>query len=369
MQQPNAPRMYWVVVVSTLAGLIGGSAAGGLVGYFASRMPAPVVSGPPLSATTAILAPKGDVPVVDAIRKVRPAVVTIVNVGMPTPGVAGTTVTTVLSGSGLIFDPTGLVVTNNHVVQRSEFLQVYFGDGTKTDGTVIGTDSVFDIAVIRVNEPVPAAVPLGNSSGLELGQTVIAIGSPVDQYPGTTTVGVISGLDRRVGGMTSLIQTDASINSGNSGGPLLSSSGEVIGINTLVVRSTADGKTLEGLGFAIPSDLVRRIVAQLVSKGNNTPAYVGVGYQEIDLQVASAMNLGMVTGVVITQIEAASPAAQAGVQERDVILEIDGQNIDRNHLFPDVLSKHRPGDTITLTILRRGESLELKLVLGRRPFS
>lgn len=368
MQKTQGPQMPTVVVVAVLAGLTAGGAAGGLAGYFVSRMPPAVVPAPaPLGTTNPTVIGGG--PVVDAIRKVRPAVVTITNVGVPTPGVAGTTVTTVLSGSGLIFDPGGLVVTNNHVVQRAEFLQVYFSDGTKTEGTVIGTDSVFDIAVLKVNRPVPAVVPLGTSSGLDLGQTVIAIGSPIDQYPGTTTVGVISGLDRGVGGMKGLIQTDASINSGNSGGPLLNVSGEVIGINTLVVRSTADGKTLEGLGFAIPSNQVRAIVAELVSRGNNAPPYIGVGYQEVDLQVASAMNLDMVAGVVITQIETGSPADQAGLQERDLILEIGGQKIDRNHVFPDVLSKYKPGDTVTLTILRKGEQLQFKLALGRRPYS
>lgn len=369
MQKANGPQMRLVVVIAVLAGLIGGGAAGGVIGYFASRVPSPVVASALSQPGTTNPAFKSDLSVVGAIHMVRPAVVTIVNVGVPTPGVAGSTVTTVLSGSGLIFDPSGLVVTNNHVVQRAEFLQVYFSDGTKTEGAVVGTDSVFDIAVIKLNRPVPAAVPLGSSSGLELGQTVIAIGSPVDQYPGTTTVGVVSGLDRSVGGMKGLIQTDASINPGNSGGPLLNATGEVIGINTLVVRSTADGKTLEGLGFAIPSSQVRAIVAELVSKGNNAPPYLGIGYQEVDLQVASTMNLDMVAGVIITQIEDGSPAAQAGLQERDLILEIEGQGIDRNHVFPDVLSKYKPGDTVMLTILRKGEQLRIKLALGRRPFS
>ncbi len=133
-------------------------------------------------------------------------------------------------------------------------------------GTVIGTDSLSDLAVIKVDRPAPAVAPLSDSSGLELGQIVIVMGSPYENLNGTVTMGVVSGLDRRVGGLQGLIQTDAAINTGNSGGPLVTTRGEVVGINTLVLRTSGDGRILEGMGFAISSNQARAIVNQLISK-------------------------------------------------------------------------------------------------------
>jgi 2-alkenal reductase len=367
MQKLNGPRSSLLIMSAVLAGVMGGGAAGGLVGYFASHMPSPVASNVLTATGTTTPTSREEMSVVNAIRKVSPAVVTIVNEGVPSPGMAGTIVTTVLSGSGLIFDPSGLIVTNNHVVQRARLLQVIFSDGTKTEGTVVGTDSVSDIAVIKVSGPLTMAVPLGNSNGLELGLTVIAIGSPIDQFRGTTTVGVVSGLDRSVGGMSGLIQTDAPINYGDSGGPLLNASGEVIGINTLVVRSTGDGKILEALGFAIPSNQVRAIVEQILSNSDTGPPVVGINYQEVDLQVASALHLDTDSGIVITQVEASSPAARAGLQEKDVILAVNRQKITRDHLFSDAISNYKPGDTVTLTVIRNGQQLQIALLLGHRP--
>jgi 2-alkenal reductase len=367
MQKPNELRSVLVVVIALLAGIMGGGVAGGFVVYFESHSALPVRSD--ASPTLIITTPTSqeNASVISAIRKVRPAVVTIINEGMPSPGIAGTIVTTVLSGSGLAIDPSGLIVTNNHVIQRSQTLLVYLSDGTKKEATVVGTDSESDIAVIKVNSPLTATVPLGDSSNLELGQTVIAIGSPMDEFRGTTTMGIVSGLDRSVGGMDGLIQTDAAINAGDSGGPLLNTLGQVIGINTLVVRSTSDGKTLEGLGFAIPVNQAREIVTQLISKGDGGPPYIGIGYTEVDLQIASALNLQMVTGIVVTQVEVGGPAAQAGLHVRDVILEVNRQKINRDHLFPDALSNYKLGDTVTLTVLRNGQQLQIALPLGRKP--
>lgn len=361
MQNPHQPQPLSVVLIAVLAGIIGGGVVGGLTGYLASHTPS---LGAPWETNETS---REDTLVVGAIRKVRPAVVTITNEGMPSPGMSGTIVTTVLSGSGLAFDPSGLIVTNNHVVQRAQLLIVYFADGTRTEATLVGTNSVFDIAVIKVNGPLTATVPLGNSSSLELGQTVIAIGSPIDEFRGTTTVGVVSGLDRIVGGMKGLIQTDAMINNGNSGGPLVDASGEVIGINTLVVRSTADGKVLEGLGFAIPSNQVRAIVEQLLANGDSGPAYVGIEYQEVDTTIASALKMETVVGIIVNRVENGGPAAQAGLQARDVILMVNRQKITRDHLFSDALSNYKPGETVTLTVFREGQQLQIALTLGRRP--
>jgi 2-alkenal reductase len=200
--------------------------------------------------------------VTDVIRKVSPAVVTIVNFMLPSSGITGYTINPIVSGSGVIIDPRGYIVTSYHVVNRDENLQVIFSDGRKARAMVLAEDSFSDLAIIAVNEQMqmPAVAEFGDSARLEPGQVVIAIGSPLDEFHGTVTMGIVSGLDRRVGGMRGLIQTDAAINRGNSGGPLINLRGQVIGINTLTVRTASDSGILEGLGFAVPANQVREIV-------------------------------------------------------------------------------------------------------------
>ncbi len=370
MEKPNRQRSSLTIVLAIVAGIAGGGAAGGLVAYwsFHTLVPPPAsgtVNASLFSGTTN--PPQASASVINAIRQVAPAVVTITNESAPRSDMAGYTTTALTSGSGLIFDPSGLIVTNNHVIQRAQLLQVYFSDGTKAEGTVISADSILDIAVVKVNGPLPAAVPLGDSGKLELGQTVIAIGSPLNEFRGTTTVGVVSGLNRSVGGMRGLIQTDALINSGDSGGPLLDDSGQVIGINTLVIRTTADGKILEGLGFAIPANQVREVVDRALSEAPVAPPYVGIGYQEVEPQVAGAMKLATPPGVVVTTVEAGSPAAQAGLAVGDVILQVGKQAIDKDHFLTDMLSSRKPGDVVTIMVLRGGKQVQVELHLSRRP--
>ena len=160
----------------------------------------------------------------------------------------------------VIIDDKGYIITNNHVIEGGKSTQVIYSDGSKVDATVVGADTLADIAVLKVEGKVPAVAAIGDSNALEPGQTAIAIGSPLGDFRGTVTVGVISAVNRRVGPMQGLLQTDAAINNGNSGGPLINNTGQVIGINTLVVRATNEGNVAEGLGFAIPSNQVRQIV-------------------------------------------------------------------------------------------------------------
>jgi 2-alkenal reductase len=311
---------------------------------------------------------KEDSAVIDAVRKVKPAVVTVINQMQPRRGFFGS-ISPTASGSGVIIDSKGYIITNNHVIAGQKSLQVIYADGTKADATVAGTDSVADIAVIKVDGKVPAVATLGDSNAIEPGQVAIAIGSPLGDYRGTVTVGVVSGLNRRVGQQQGLIQTDAAINNGNSGGPLINSLGQVVGINTLVVRSTNEGNVAEGLGFAIPSNQVREIMTQLITKGGVERAYIGVTYQDVDPQIASALNLNTTNGVVITQVEPGTPAAKAGLQEGDVILEFDSQKIDQDHALSSFLYTHKAGDTVTLTILRDGKTMQVKITLALRPAS
>jgi S1-C subfamily serine protease len=380
MQKPNYALISCVVVLAILVGMVGGGVMGGLAGYYAAQnslsnaaslasaavtSPTSNVQPAPLQQTNLTL--KEDSAVIDAVRKVKPAVVTVINNMQPRRGFFGTFAPTA-SGSGVIVDAKGYIITNNHVIAGQQSLQVIFSDGSKADATIVGADSVSDIAVLKVDK-VPAVATLGDSNALEPGQVAIAIGSPLGDYRGTVTVGVVSGLNRRVGQQQGLIQTDAAINNGNSGGPLINTLGQVIGINTLVVRSTNDGNVAEGLGFAIPSNQVREIMTQLIAHGHVDRAYLGITYQEVNPQIASALNLNTTDGVVITQVDAGTPAARAGLQEGDVILEFDGQKIDQDHSLQSLLFTRKAGDTVTLTVLRGSQTIPVKVTLSARPTS
>ncbi len=369
MPQTSNLRTFWVILLAFVAGTIGGGVANGLTGDWALRAPTSAVTTTPVPMPrTAISAARPEEPAVAAIRKISPSVVTIESYQTPNSGAPDYAGAPKAFGSGLVIDPSGLIVTNNHVVERSQSLFVLFGDGSSAEGKIVGTDALSDIAVIKVKGPLPYAASLGDSSALELGQMVMAIGSPLDQFRGTVTMGVISGLNRSVGGLEGLIQTDAAINTGDSGGPLISASGEVIGINTLVVRSSTDGRTLEGLGFALPSNRVRQIAAHLISAANSKPPYIGLDYMDIQSTLPWDNNYYfMYTGVLVTAIDAGGPAAQAGLQRMDVILEIDGREVDKNHLLPSVLSYYKPGDSVTLTVLRGRQQMQVKMLLGQAP--
>ncbi len=381
MQKPNYALMSCVIVLAILVGMVGGGVMGGLAGYYAAQNsisnavpPVSVAVTSPTSSSAQPVSPqqtnltlKEDSAVIDAVRKVKPAVVTVINNMQPRRGVFGNVAPTA-SGSGVIVDPKGYIITNNHVIAGQQSLQIIFSDGSKADATIVGADSVADIAILKVDQ-VPAVATLGDSNSLEPGQVAIAIGSPLGDYRGTVTVGVVSGLNRRVGQQQGLIQTDAAINNGNSGGPLINTLGQVIGINTLVVRSTNDGNVAEGLGFAIPSNQVRDIMAQLIANGRVDRAYIGITYQEVDPQVAGALNLNATNGVVITQVEPGTPAEKAGLQQGDVILDFAGQKIDQDHTLQSLLFTHKAGDTVTLTVLRDNTTMSIKVTLTTRPTS
>ncbi|CAG1772424.1 partial putative serine protease PepD, partial [uncultured bacterium] len=319
---------------------------------------------PPVAPSVTNLTLKEDTAVIDAVRKVKPAVVTVIN---QLQSRRSTTISPTASGSGVVIDPKGYIVTNNHVVDGQKTLTVIFSDGSKADATIIGTDTIADIAVIKVEGKVPAVAPFGDSSALEPGQWAIAIGSPLGDFRGTVTVGVVSAMNRQVGQMQGLIQTDAAINNGNSGGPLINTLGQVVGINTLVVRSTGSGNVAEGLGFAVPSNMVRQIVEQLMTKGKVDRAYIGIRYSDVDPLSTAALNINVTYGVVVGTVEANSPAQKAGLQENDVITAMDSVRIDQDHPLSIMLFSRRAGETVTLTVLRDGKEIQVKLTLGSRP--
>ncbi len=363
-----------------LSGLLSGSSSSN---YRLQANPASAVQTeqkPDLAANQA--APAQQNGVVDArtaVRQAGPAVVTVVNnLAAQTNGRLNRGVAPQAMGSGMIIDRQGYIVTNNHVVQGEQSLQVIFSDGKKAPASLVGADSFSDIAVIKVDVSVPAVAQFGDSDKLELGQPVVAIGSALAQFENTVTAGVVSGLHRDIEdngaptepSMHNLIQTDAAINHGNSGGPLLDLSGNVIGINVAVVR-TADmsGDVAEGLGFAIPASTAQQVAQQLIKSGSVERPYLGISYQPITPQIASYYNLPRNSGILVQDVAAGSPADKAGIQAKSIVTKFDGTQLDDQHSLLELLLKHKVGDSVKLTVVPDGSTTEkeVTVVLGTRP--
>ena len=285
-------------------------------------------------------------------------------------------------GSGVIYNKSGdsaYVVTNNHVVEGSDSLEVVMSDGTKVKGELMGTDSVTDLAVIKIaSEKVEEVATFGDSSALKVGEPAIAIGSPLgSQYANSVTSGIISSVDRPISDSTSgvnisAIQTDAAINPGNSGGPLVNISGQVIGINSSKIASTSTESSdisVEGMGFAIPSNDVVKIIDQLQKDGKVTRPALGINMvdlssvtsqqQEQILGVPSSVK----SGVVITNVMSATPAEKAGLKQYDVITKVDDEEVTSATDLQSVLYGKNVGDTITVTYYRGDKESTAKVDL------
>jgi 2-alkenal reductase len=314
--------------------------------------------------------------VAQAAASLAPSVVTVVNHLQTSSGPFGQTDQgSQASGSGVVISDQGHIVTNAHVVDGAEKLEVILSDGTTLPATLVGSDEFSDLAVVKIDAGSAPAAVLGDSDALLPGDTVIAIGSPLGDLTNTVTVGVVSAKDRNLETssgfqMEGMLQTDAAINSGNSGGPLVSLRGEVVGINTLVVRGSAlSGATAEGLGFAIPSNTVRTIAEQLIAKGQVSRPYLGIRWEWITPEVAAANRLGFSYGAYVTAVSRGSPADDAGLQEGDVILGMDGTRFDGDTPFLNQLLAHSPGDTIVLDIQRGDSEVHLQVRLTERATS
>lgn len=342
----------------------------------ASSSGAPPTATPVVATGTGWQVPAEKQAAVQVVEKVSPAVVTVVNTLDPSNGFVGES-----RGSGVIIDKEGRIITNNHVVEGSSTngLEVIFSDGETASATLLGADPLSDIAVLKVNHDILAIADLGDSSQLKVGETVIAIGSALGDFENTVTVGVVSGLNRTLQrddgtNMENMIQTDAAINHGNSGGPLLNLSGQVVGINTAVVRSSGDsGDVAEGLGFAIPVDTVRSVSAQLINNGKVVRPFLGVRSTPISKAVSTYYDLKdengnpLETGVLVEAVTAGSAAEKAGVKPLDVILKVDDYILNDQHPLINVLTSFKPGDTITLKLVRDSKQLDIKVTLGTRP--
>jgi S1-C subfamily serine protease len=363
------------VVISILCGTLGGALVGGLAGYLmaSSSAPSPSAAAPVETKTEVThVTLTEDSAIIEAVAKVEPAVVTVINTMPSQVGFFGQILEPQASGSGVVISEEGYIVTNNHVVENSQSLDVIFADDTKVSATLVGADLFSDLAVLRVEGVVPGLADLGDSTALQPGEPVIAIGSPLGDFKGTVTVGVVSALDRRleVGGglaMEGLIQTDAAINQGNSGGPLVNALGQVIGINTAIVRGSGVGAPVaEGLGFAIPSNTVKEVTEQLIEHGRVRRPYLGIEWVAITPRIASAYDLPVQFGAYVQDVEPGGPADRGGLLPGDIISAIDGQVIDEQNNLVTVLMRFDPGEEVQVNVFREENEITLDVTLGTR---
>jgi serine protease Do len=270
-------------------------------------------------------------------------------------------------GSGVIISPDGYIVTNDHVVDGATQIKVTLHDRRILTGKVVGVDKLTDLAVVKVNATDLPAIAWGDSGKLEPGQTVLAFGSPFGYFQFSVTRGIVSAVDRpnpyskdarKPGGY---IQTDAAINPGNSGGPLVNAHGELVGINTFII---SDSGSFAGAGFAIPSQMVHSVATELIANGKVEHGYLGISMNDVTPENAHFFNLQDATGTIVAQVTPDSPAANAGLQQGDVINELNGQKILNGSALQVAVSEDRPGTKIALGVMRNGKSMTLNLTVG-----
>ncbi|CAN5537858.1 trypsin-like peptidase domain-containing protein [soil metagenome] len=306
----------------------------------------------------------------DIFEQVNPAVVTVINEVQFAGGMLSESgIIPAGVGTGFIISEDGYIVTNNHVVEGSDILRIIYADGSAVEGNLIGTDSRTDLALIKVEGDVPAFVPLGNSDELRPGEEVVAIGSALGDYTSTVTSGVVSGLGRQLDDLDNLVQHDAPINPGNSGGPLLNMNGEVIGVNTAVIRSAPNGVSAEGLAFAIPSNTVDKIITQIIENGEVVRPFLGISFNIVTPSLAAAQELPINYGALVGEVNPGGPAASAGLQPGDIITSMNGEEISQNRSLQTILFQYAPGDVIEVEVYRpnSGERLTVQVTLGTRP--
>ena len=377
-------RIIYLFLVILLAGVaaLSGAAVGGVVVYqTVSRAQSTSVSSSspvtPLiqasntnpSQTLVLNTTDIETTITQAVKKVGPAVVTVVGTIPSQMTNFGPTGVQTVSGSGVFISASGYILTNNHVIDGVKDVTIVLSDGTQEKATIVGADMYSDIAVLKMEGKVPAVATLGNSDVLNPGETVIAIGSPLGDFKNTVTVGVVSATGRSLdtgNGYTidGLIQTDAAINQGNSGGPLVNLAGEVIAINTLIVRNSGTGTVAEGLGFAIPINTAAAVADQIIQSGYISRPYMGINFQPITPDIANAYNLPVQYGAYVTSVSSGSPASTAGIRTGDIITSIGGVALDATHSFINTLFSFKPGAQITVVFTRNGTSQQVQITLG-----
>jgi 2-alkenal reductase len=376
----SVKRILYVLFVIVVAGVsaLTGAVAGGTAIYQAVRQGNIASKGIPVALPASNSAPEQAFTVnttdiqsniTQAAHKVGPAVVTVVGTIPGQMTFFGPTGDQTVSGSGVFVSADGYILTNNHVVEGTKEVNIVLSDGSQEKAAIVGTDQYSDIAVLKAESKVPAVANLGNSDKLDPGESVIAIGSPLGDFKNTVTVGVVSGTGRVIDSgngyqIENLIQTDAAINHGNSGGPLVNLAGEVIGINTLIVRNTNNGDVAEGLGFAIPINTAQAVAQQIIQKGYFARPYLGISFQPISPDIAMRYNLPVQWGAYVSRVAGGSPANQAGLQQGDIITKLGNIELDESHAYLNALFTFKPGDQITVDFIRNGQQMQVQVTLG-----
>lgn len=381
---------WWIIGLALIAGLIGGCIGALGVQKYANEIPVSV-GGTKKTVKVSDTKVKGTSAATKAFQQTAPAVVSVINLQQQQASGwslfentnQGDDLKTASEGSGVIYKVSGhdaFIVTNNHVVTGSNALQVLLSDGSKLNATLVGTDKISDLAVLKVkSNKIKQVAEFANSNEIQTGESVLAIGSPLgSDYATSVTEGIISATKREVEsedddgnslGKATVIQTDAAINPGNSGGALINLSGQVIGINSMKLTNSSGGTSVEGMGFSIPSNTVVNIINQLEKDGKvERPA---LGIKMVDLSRISIDDQENVLklsnehrgGVVITAVTSGTPAARADLKKYDVITKADGEELDDSGDLRGILNAHKVGDTINITYYREGHenTTEIKL--------
>lgn len=344
-----APGLIAVIV----AALLGGALSGGVVALLLDSN-----DGSSASDSPAVAAQEGSP--AQTVERVLPSVVTIINEQPDRLDEQGNLIGSIAVGSGFIIDARGFIVTNEHVINEPGTLTVVLSDGTERPAQLVSHDAPFtDLAVLKIPEGNLQALRWGDSNRLALGQPVIAIGTALFEYRNSVTVGVVSGLQRRwlrAGVyMEDLVQTDALVNSGNSGGPLVTLNGEVVGINSTVVRTVNGVETVTGVAFAISSRTMQPIVQTIISNGSYPRPFFGLDHITIDQELLLTTNLPVDQGAIVQRVTGDSPAARAGLQAGDILLSIGRMELTEMLPFINALSRIGVNDRVDVQYWRNGQ--------------
>ncbi|SHJ78451.1 serine protease Do [Anaerobranca californiensis DSM 14826] len=367
--KPKRPSLLIIIIVALLSSFLGGIIA---LTFFS-----PQQTLPPQGERGDLIPPPQDsdrdfkweikdyqrTPVVEAVQRVSPAVVGISNYVNQRDIFRGTTQLVKRGvGSGVIIDSSGYIVTNYHVIERGDVIIVTLDSGEELEAEVVGSDPGTDLAVLKVNKSGLPSAEFGDSDKLVVGEVAIAIGNPTGlELQQSVAVGVISATDRSLEvyeWVFSLIQTDAAINPGNSGGPLVNAIGQVIGINSVKISNA------EGLGFAIPSNVVRNVVNEIIRYGEVRRPMIGIMIQEISPILARQYNLSTDHGLYIVEVAPNSPAQAGGLRNNDIIIQADGKKIASLRDFRMVMANKKIGDKVEIKVIRGEDTLTLTVILA-----
>jgi serine protease Do len=386
----NKPLITFLILVGFLSGIIGGIGGMAVLATSSSLQKAFGISTNnggitfPDSQKVEKISVQEDSSVISAVKKVSPAVVSVaftkdVQVFNPLGG-QGQSVQQSGGGSGFIITSDGLVATNKHVASlEGASYSVITQDGKKYDAKVLALDPINDFAILKIEAKNLPTVEFGSSDDLDIGQRVIAIGNALGEFENTVTVGVLSGKERTISASSSssgqgaetlygLLQTDAAINEGNSGGPLINLKGQVVGINT----ATAAKGQAEGLGFAIPINTLKSAVDSVEKTGKIVRPYIGIRYLAVDQKIAALKGMDEAKGILVygdpannvPAVVPESPADKAGIKQGDVILKVNNDQIDEKNSLTRLLSKYNPGNEVDLTVKRDSNTTNIRVKLG-----